>query len=265
MATGPAGQSADAQVKVVSWNIRYGIDIEGAVAAICDVPELQQPDALLLQEMDREGTEKLANALGLNSVYASSGVHARTGRDFGNAVLSPAPLRDRLVHDLPHQARVGGHPRIALSAVAELGVGAMTLCSVHTETPALAAAKRQEQFAAVAGLARGWPTPRSVVGGDFNTVTRRGIQKLVGHFEAAAHIRVSIEAVTMRRGGQDFALDHIFARGLWPVTSGVVHGLAASDHSPAWAVLEPGWLESADQADERGSQVDQQPMEDRHV
>lgn len=240
-------------MKVVSWNIRYGIDIDGAVAAIRDIPELQRPDVLLLQEMDRQGTEKMAKALDLDSVYASSGVHSRTGRDFGNAVLSSGPLRAETVTDLPHQAIVGGHPRIALSAVAELELGPMTLCSVHTETPVLSAARRQEQFAAVAELAGSWSTVRSIVGGDFNTVTRRGVQTLIKHFDTADHTRVSIEAVTMRRSGQDFALDHIFAKGMWPITSGVVHGLTASDHAPAWVVLEPRQAQPANPRDGKNS------------
>lgn len=44
----------------------------------------------------------------------------------------------------------------------------------------------------------------------------------------------------MRRGGQDFALDHIFSRALWPLATGVVRGIDASDHAPVWVVLESG-------------------------
>ncbi len=236
-------------IKVVSWNIRFGLDIDGAEAALRDVDELRSADVLLLQEMDGPGVDKLADGLGLHAAFASSGIHAKTERDFGNAILTPAPLRDRTVVELPHQARVGGHPRVAISARVDLGGREVTVCSTHTETPALSAARRVEQFAAVAGFASSWPTACSIVGGDFNTVTTRGIRKLTALFDEAGHAPVSLEAVTMRRGGRSFALDHLFARGLSPVASGVVRGLDASDHAPIWVVLEPDMVD-ADRVDE---------------
>ncbi len=227
-------------MKVVSWNIVHGIDTDGAVDALRTEDRLTDPDVLLLQEMDEPGTAAIATALDLHYVYVSASVHPKTGRDFGNAVLSREPLEARLVVDLPHKARVGGQSRNAISAVARFDGYPITLCATHTEIPAMSAAKRLDQFNALASAAEGFATPHVIVGGDFNTVTRKGVRSLIGVFEEANFLHVSIDAVTtLRRIGQDFTLDHVFARGLTPIESGVVHGLDVSDHAPIWAELEP--------------------------
>ncbi len=231
-------------MKVVSWNIMHGLDVEGAIDALSTYDRLCRPDLLLLQEMDEAGTATMADALDLNYAYAAASVHPKSGRDFGNAILSPFPLIDDWIVELPHKARAGGQPRIAAVAVTRIEGHDVTVCSTHTEIPALSAAKRQEQFATLAAAASRWPTDQVVVGGDFNTVTRKGVRKLVNLFEDVDFSHVSIDAITtLRRIGQNFTLDHLFARGLWPVESGVVRGLDVSDHAPIWVTLEPGSTE----------------------
>ncbi len=227
-------------IKIVSWNIMHGLRVDEAIEVLRSEPRLADLDLLLLQEMDRPGTELVASALGLHHVYAAGGAHAKSGRDFGNAILSTSPLGDESIVDLPHQARVGGHPRVAVTAVTKLQGEMVTVCSTHTEIPAMSAARRQAQFAALASVAAAWPTDRAILGGDFNTVTSRGVRALRRALELADLDHVSVEAITtLRRGGQDFTLDHIFARGLRPIESGVVRGLAVSDHAPIWVSLEP--------------------------
>ena len=77
-----------------------------------------------------------------------------------------------------------------------------------------------------------------VVGGDFNTVTDRGIRALGRTLRQAGLERVSM-APSYRRGGRDLMLDHVFARGFTGATSGVVAGTTASDHAPVWVELDP--------------------------
>lgn len=232
-------------MKVVSWNIVHGIDIDGAVEALRSDERLAESDVLLLQEMDEIGVRAVADALGLHYVYAPASVHPKSGRDFGNAVLTPTPLTEPTVVELPHKAPVGGQPRIAISTTSRIAGRDVALCTTHTEIPAMSTAKRYEQFTVVATTAAAHNTDQVVVGGDFNTVTAKGIRTLVGLFDEVEFRHVSIDAVpTLRRVGQHFTLDHLFARGLWPVESGVVRGLGASDHAPIWAVLEASETES---------------------
>ena len=52
----------DTKIRVVSWNIQYGIDIETAVDVLLTHPDLRDADVICLQEMDEEGTKEIAEA-----------------------------------------------------------------------------------------------------------------------------------------------------------------------------------------------------------
>ena len=47
-------------MRVVSWNIQYGIEAATAASEIAASPEMSDFDVLLLQEMDEAGTEQMA-------------------------------------------------------------------------------------------------------------------------------------------------------------------------------------------------------------
>lgn len=223
-------------IRVVTWNIQFGIAAEAAANSLISHKALNGADILLLQEMDEAGTALIAERVGLSYVFAAASTHPKSGRDFGNAILSPWPLDDAAVVDLPHKSSVQGQPRIAVRATASIGPHEVDTFSVHTEVPTLRSSKRMEQFATVATAAAVWNSNMLLIGGDFNTVTRRGIEAMVERLETIGVTRVSTDAgTTLRRGGREFTLDHVFARGLPPLDSGVVAGLEASDHRPLWA------------------------------
>ncbi|MGI9615300.1 MAG: endonuclease/exonuclease/phosphatase family protein [Acidimicrobiales bacterium] len=224
--------------RIVSWNIRHGDDVDRAIHLLRDDEQLRDADAIFLQEMDHDGTLAIAEALGLSHSYATAGPHYRTGRDFGNAVLSPWPLSDEEVIELPHKARIRGQPRVAVKAVATVGDLAVSLSTTHTEIPSLGKKKRDDQVEVLASVAARWPTELAVVGGDFNTVSVKGIRSLTERFAKHGFAHVSSDAVrTLRRVGQDFTLDHVFARGFDAVASGVTR-VEVSDHDPVWVELE---------------------------
>jgi len=74
----------DETIRVVSFNVKFA----EAIAVFRDTPALREPDILALQEMDAPGTERIARALEMNSIFFPAAVHSKTGRDFGNALLS---------------------------------------------------------------------------------------------------------------------------------------------------------------------------------
>jgi endonuclease/exonuclease/phosphatase family metal-dependent hydrolase len=233
---GPAG-AVDA-LRVVTWNIQFGVEVAAAAEALLHDDELRGADIVLLQEMDEVGTETIARTVGLNHVFASSGVHARTGRHFGNAVLSKWPLRDPEVVWLPHRSAVQGQDRIALRATVAVGADDVDACSVHTEVPSLSPPKRRRQFDEVVEATERWALERLIVGGDFNTLTSRGVALVTERMRRIGAERVSAGAgTTLRRAGREFTLDHVYARGVVPLDRGVVHGIAASDHRPLWVQL----------------------------
>jgi len=227
-------------VRIVTWNIQFGIGAEGAGSALQRHDALSGADIVLLQEMDEKGTALIAEMVGLNYVFAAASIHPKSGRDFGNAVLSPWPLSNAAIVNLPHKSSVQGQPRIAVRATASVGPHLIDTCSVHTEVPSLSSPKRREQFATIASAIEKWNSEMLVIGGDFNTVTRRGIGAVVDRMATIGAVRASTDAgTTLRRGGREFTLDHVFARGLMPLDAGVVTGLDASDHRPLWVQFRP--------------------------
>ena len=229
-----------AQLLVVSWNVQFGVEAAAAAAALLESPQLRDADLILLQEMDEQGTELVARTVGLEYVYVPASVHPQTGRNFGNAVLSRWPLTDPGVVSLPYTSAVQGQPRQVVHAVAHVGPVRIRACSVHTEVATLSPAKRRRQFAAIGDVTRAGQDELLVIGGDFNTLTRRGIEAVTSRLASIGAGRATEGAgPTLRRGGREFSLDHIYARSLTPMSCGVVAGLGASDHRPLWVRLVP--------------------------
>ena len=239
----PNAQRGDSLL-VVSWNIQHGLEVEKAAADLAARTELRNADIVLLQEMDELGTVRVAESLGLDYVYATTGAHPHSGRNFGNAVLSRWPMGQPEATLLPHKAAIGGHLRVVVGSTVSVAGTRIHACSVHTEIPSLSSGKRLRQFEEVAAVASRWSGELLVLGGDFNTVTRRSINALADRMASAGAARASVGAgTTLRRGGQEFTLDHIFVRGLVPDAAGVVPETEASDHRPLWVRLrapEPG-------------------------
>lgn len=218
-------------VQAASFNIRYGREVEGALALIRSTPELAGVDFLLLQEMDARGTERLARALGMAWVYYPAIL--RDGRQFGNAILSRWPLSDDRKVVLPHHSWFGRAQRIAVAATADVGGTPVRVYSVHLATPVnLGLSRREAQLRAVLDAAASYE--RVILGGDLNSDSLARIAEDRGYFWPT---REGPPTVWFGRA------DHLVYRGLvptWGSFSGTVEGLGAvSDHRPVWA---RGWL-----------------------
>ncbi len=227
-------------IHVVSWNIQFGIEAAAAAEDLSDVQVRRPIDLVLLQEMDEAGTDLIARTLGMSFVFAALGPHRQTGRSFGNAVLSRWPLSEAESFQLPHKSAVQGQERLVVGATMTIGGRDVTVASVHTEVPTLGPGKRRQQFEGIAGVTGRRRHSRLIVGGDFNTLTQRGVAAVDRAMGAIGATRVSAGADrTLRRGGREFALDHIYARDLERVDRGVIRDLSASDHRPLWVRLVP--------------------------
>jgi endonuclease/exonuclease/phosphatase family metal-dependent hydrolase len=226
----PAGGTADA-IRVVTFNIEHAARIDRAIEVLSSAPALARPDLLLLQEMDAPGTERIARALGMNSVYAPSSVHPRDGKDFGNALLSPWPIEGPRKLVLPHESRVIHLRRAVTEATVLLRGRRLRVYSVHFETMLrLGGSARREQVQTLLEDARVSSDP-VVIAGDLNS---RGLAPLI---EAGGFAWLTRD-VHDTAGFFDF--DHVFARGLRPAAqpaAGVEESRGASDHRPVWALL----------------------------
>ena len=224
-------------IKVISWNVRFSEAIETSISELTAVPELQDADILLLQEMDELGVEAIARALSLNYVYYPASIHSHHERNFGNAVLSKWPITEPTKLILPFENPKNGQIRTATRAVVTIGDRNILAYSVHTETVWLSPDKRSAQFETLAADIEG-QSDYVIVGGDFNTATQTSLERLDALFEQAGLVRASAGAgYTVEKGGWQFVVDHIYAGGLLPVGTGVWHDTEASDHYPVWATL----------------------------
>lgn len=231
--------------RVVSFNIAFAIEIDRAIEVLEQSPALQGADVIALQEMDAPGTERIARALRMNSVYFASGVHPRHDRDFGCAILSPWPLVEPRKLILPHRARVSGLQRAATSAVVMHGTRPVRVYSVHLPAPmSISGGSRIAQLRALAanGDSAGMPV---VIAGDFNSHGKVEELARAGYDWVTKDIGGSIPKRVLGIHVSDLSYDHIVTRGLHlaggPDSMGIVQdNRKASDHKPIWAVLRPG-------------------------
>ncbi len=228
-----AAPAPRASLRIVTFNIKHARRIERAISVLTETPQLCDADVVVLQEMDVPGTERIAAALGMSSVYIPSTVHPHDRRDFGNAVLSRWPIEATRKLLLPHESRFVGSRRSVAIATLRVGGRRLRVYSVHLETILrLGPGARQEQARAILDDARSSSDP-VIVAGDLND---RGLARL---FEAAGFTWLTRD-VHDTEGMFDF--DHVFARGLAPASrpaAGAVDNRGASDHRPVWALLRP--------------------------
>lgn len=231
-------------ITVISWNIQFGIAVDAAINALTSTTHLRGADVVLLQEMDSAGAARIAAALDMDHYFEAACTHPKSGREFGNAVLSRGPISNHRVVDLPHQSRWQGTPRIAVGADTMLRGTPVGLWSVHTEVPTLGARKRRAQFQRTAEAAAEHSPGCYLVGGDFNTPTARSIARLSDSMRhlGARHISET-SGHSLVRARRRLTLDHLFAQGLVESRCGTVEVPGASDHRALWAEVrlsEPG-------------------------
>lgn len=227
-----AAQPQGPTVRVVSFNVKYARRIDEAVAAFRAEERLRGADLIALQEMDASGVDCLARSLALNYVYYPAVRHPTSGRDFGNALLSPWPLLDDRKILLPHRGRARRSLRIAVGATALVRGRPLRAYSVHLETAgSVSGRQRREQVEAVLADARTFTGP-VVVAGDFNSTGVLAAFVEDGWVWPTRGIGRTISL---------FSWDHVVARGLTPVAcafAGRVPGSRrASDHVAVWAEL----------------------------
>jgi endonuclease/exonuclease/phosphatase family metal-dependent hydrolase len=228
--------SAPQTIKVVSYNVRYGKEVDTAIDVLLTTPELADADVILLQEMHPLGVNRIATALHCNYVYYPASLRT-SGRDFGNAVLTRGRIDDDQKIILPHVNPFNRQQRIAVRSRVELGQHALETYSVHTETPFLPVRQRAEQLDRLLTSLPTSSTP-CLIAGDFNTMSKRSLEQFERRFAAQGFVRASAGlGDTLELGPLGFATDHVFIRGLTVVDTGKVASAAASDHIPIWVEL----------------------------
>lgn len=227
----PAPRGSDS-LKIVTWNIKWGIEAEAAAEMLATDPALRDADIVVLQEMYEGAVELVANRLGAGYVYYAATLHPKLKRHVGNAILSRWPIDDDRKLVLPHDARFIGTGRAAVIGTVVVRGIPIRVYGVHFAT-ALAIGDNgiRDQLRTVMYHADSTSGP-VLIAGDFNSTRAGGLLLERGY---AWHTR----RIGPTAGG-GLALDHIFTRGL-PIAASQVGTVTAkklpSDHRPVWALI----------------------------
>jgi endonuclease/exonuclease/phosphatase family metal-dependent hydrolase len=230
-------------LKIVSYNIELGEKISQAAAELSNIPELEDADILLLQEMNPEGVQTLARKLRFNCIYYPASVHTKnkTKVDFGNAVLSKWPIKSYRKVILPHKHPFRKQIRIAVFAVIQVGRFEILASSVHAEMEWLIYWKRMDQLETIV---RNIPSDAKyvVVGGELNTLNHYSVKSAEKTLRQAGLSRVTKGVGPTAKGDPTGVfgpeLDQIYARGMTLVKNGKSKNTKASDHFPIWVQLK---------------------------
>lgn len=214
---------------MVAFNIENAAEVDSALAVLLTEPDLADPDVVLLQEMDEAGTRRIAEALDMGFVYYPSIVRRKTGKDFGNAVLSRWPVVDDGKVVLPGLAIFGRTQRTATWATLQVGRTPVRVYSAHLAT--IVNQSRRDRMAQMRALLRdAAPHPHVILGGDLN-------DKSLGALAAEAGFAWPTEDGPRTTLGGRY--DHVLFKGLRPTdvhAAGTIeNNRGASDHKPVWA------------------------------
>lgn len=222
-------------MRIVTWNIELGKDLDVAAGEIERQSNLQDADVVLAQELSPDQAEELAELLELKVVYGSAAIHCDTHLPFGNAILSRYPMDEPEHLALPYTAVINGLARSALLTTVRADEGPLVVGTMHAETVLLDLYRRRRQYRVFAERLAQTSGP-CLVGGDFNTASSRSQRAVTGEMALAGLKRLAPQnQPTFHRFGRPFRLDHIFGRGVELIDGGAVEGTPVSDHDPVWA------------------------------
>jgi endonuclease/exonuclease/phosphatase family metal-dependent hydrolase len=228
---------SDDRLRLVSWNLHYGEKLDRAIAALESVEELRDADILLLQEINSDGVEMLAQYLQYNYIFYPAAFHRQRRQEYGNAILSKWPLSNPKKVVLPNWLPGWLQSRNAARAMTSIGNRDIAVYSVHLDTTWMIPQWVISQGDFLVNEVDKGRIP-VILGGDFNTWTPGSIEALENGLG-----RVGLERLTRGTGytfevsGLKLTLDHIFSVEGLIYQAGVYRQTDASDHYPLWAEL----------------------------
>lgn len=226
----------DGSLKVVTWNLSFGENIDQAIDALKNSDDLKNADIVLLQEMSEVGVDAIAREIGYNYIYYPATVHTRHGENFGNAILSKYPIADHKKIILPN---LRSQARIAVQAKILVEDTEVDVTNVHLETIWMIPLVAKNQAETLAEVLEISDKNLTIIGGDFNTWIGWSISYLEKLLDRIGLSRVSSgSGNTFSFAGIGLTLDHLWASEIRNYKSGVWKETKASDHYPLWVELD---------------------------
>ncbi len=216
-------------IKVVSFNVMYGEQIDSVLALLREDDGLRDPDVIVMQEMNEDAAATIGEALGMHYVYYPAVLHPVPKKNFGNAIFSRWPIVEDEKIILPHISWQRRTQRAAVAATVLVGQERVRVYAVHLSTPLeIWYSGQKDQARLVLSRAGAWD--RVIIAGDFNS------HGLVNMFAKAGYAWPTKDNGATHRW---FNVDHVLSRGFIPLGTGKVQDTrGASDHRPVGRVLE---------------------------
>lgn len=230
------------QVRVLSWNLHYGVSAEPRVALdeISSAVLEHSPDVVLLQEVSRGwilggGADMLtwlASGLDMEAAWAPA-----ADSQFGNVVLSKWPVSEPRAFRLPYGA--GPQNRSFASATIDHPMAQLRVTSTHLQHRAGNADTRIEQVTTLLGeVSATENSGLTILAGDFNaTADSLEINAITdAGWESAQDAAGDSAANTHPSDNPSTRIDWLFSGpGLQPQTAEVLTSETPSDHLPLLA------------------------------
>jgi len=230
----------DGSLRVVTWNMHHGEHLEQAIATLEDAAELRNADILLLQEIDLEGVETIAQRLHYNYVYYPAFFSRKYQKEFGNAILAKWPLSHPTKIVLPNALPGWLESRNSASAIILVDGREIIVQSLHLEITWMYLMRGESQVEFLSRAAGGKDI-FIIIGGDFNTWTPASIAILGDRMNKIGLTRLTKgTGYTFEWSGLKLTLDHIFSKAVLDNQAGVYRQTNASDHYPLWAEISLG-------------------------
>lgn len=221
----------------LTWNIHRGVgmdqklDITRTIAVIRE----QKADVVVLQEVDqgtarsdkRRLADEIAKGLGWH-VYFGKAIDFQGG-EYGQAILSPQPLRNPRVIRLSEQ----GEARIAVVAEIEVQKEWVTIVGVHLDASS-GPRRLLEVKALLAGLAE--VKGKIYVAGDWNETPDSGVGGIMKEAGWVYQKKIGV-AATCPEPKPEIEIDYFWTKGVArPAESRVIDVKGASDHRAVVAI-----------------------------
>lgn len=246
--TGGSGseENTEVNIKVMTYNVKHcspyiqgvsepAVDMQGTADAI----NLGAPDIVLIQEIDRktkrsngvDQVAELAKMTGFVYFYFSKAQDYQGG-EYGDAIFSKYPLRDKGTYDLPRKEIEGVYVGYATLGKATVTVGGHTITIANTHL-ATTQENRDIQLPYLDELLKGGKYP-VILGGDMNATPYNSTIKTLDSY-GFVRSGVGENVFTIPSTGPTKELDFICFRPadtFAVIEHQVITGTNASDHLP---------------------------------
>lgn len=231
-------------IKVMTYNIRHGLGMDDIFdfQRIIDVIKAENPDILMLQEVDQgrsrsldlKQAEIIAEELGMDYYFYPT----EEKDNYGVAIFSKFKSIDKFGFDLPQPKWMLATQRGAAAMVIEVNGEQMLVISTHLGLGGLQ--EIQTEVLEILNISEKYGLP-TLIGGDFNISyfeLSYGVKEFLDKFESVNQ-ELNKEIKTFQSDIPGSQIDFIFfSRGDFKILDAYTVNSLASDHLPLVAVIE---------------------------